>query len=210
MIVACSACGAKYRYDESRFEGKPLKRIRCTKCQTVFDVQNPSLAPQAQARPETPVANPSPVVPGAPSGSPSGDTTRMRRSSEDSPSETTKQFVFSKLKVTSLAQNLKLPAGKKLSLAVISGVDSGRNFPIEKARVVIGRSGADISLADTEISREHAALEIAEDLVTLLDLESTNGTFVAGNRVASAELENYGEFEVGGTTLMLIVTAETL
>jgi predicted Zn finger-like uncharacterized protein len=203
MIVACASCGAKYRYEESRFDGKASKRIRCTKCETVFEVLNPEVGLRPEPRPEPPAVNPAPV---------GGDTTQMRRPEHENPppSETTKQYVMAKLRAALPAQNLKLPAGKKLSLAVISGADSGRNFPIEKPRVVIGRSGADVSLSDSEISREHAAVEIADDIVTLVDLASTNGTFVNGTRIERADLENYGEFEVGGTTLMLIVTGETI
>jgi predicted Zn finger-like uncharacterized protein len=204
VIVACTACGAKYRYEGSRFGGKPSKRIRCTKCETVFEVHNPEFALRPELRPQPAVANPAPV--GA------EDTTRMRRfAHEPHPSgETTKEYILAKLNASSPAQNLKLPAGKKLSLAIISGADSGRNFPIEKPRVVIGRTGSDIPLSDSEISRAHAAIEIEDDVMTLVDLGSTNGTFVGGNRIESAELENYGEFEVGGTTLMLIVTGETI
>ena len=203
MIIACTACGAKYRYEESRFDGKPSKRIRCTKCDAIFEIHNPEFVLRPELQPEAPVANPAPVGP--------GDETRMRHSAyEPHPSDTTKEYILAKLKASSPAKNLKLPVGKKLSLAVISGTDSGRNFPIEKPRVVIGRSGADVPLSDSEISRAHAAVEIEDDLVTLVDLASTNGTFVNGNRIESAELENYGEFEVGGTTLMLIVTGETI
>ena len=204
MIVACSSCGAKYRYEEARFEGKPSKRIRCTKCETVFEVFNPEAGPPPEARSAPPVVNPAPVS--------AGDTTQMRNPGHDvpHPSETTKQYVLSKLRASLPSQNLKLPAGKKLSLAVISGADAGRNFSVEKPRIVIGRTGADVALSDSEISREHAAIEVADDIVTLVDLASTNGTFVNGNRVERSELDNYGEFEVGGTTLMLIVTGETL
>jgi len=204
MIVACASCGAKYRYEESRFEGKASKRIRCTKCETVFEVHNPEVALQPDVRSAPPVVNPAPVS--------TADTTQMRGPGHDGPhpSETTKQYVLSKLRASLPAQNLKLPAGKKLSLAVISGVDAGRNFPVEKPRIVIGRTGADVSLSDSEISREHAAIEVADDVVSLVDLASTNGTFVNGSRIERAELDNYGEFEVGGTTLMLIVTGEAL
>jgi pSer/pThr/pTyr-binding forkhead associated (FHA) protein len=124
--------------------------------------------------------------------------------------DTTKEYILAKLRSASPRQNLRLPSGKKLSLAVISGSDSGRNFPIEKPRVVIGRSEADIPLSDSEISRSHAAIEIEDEAVTVVDLGSTNGTFVGGSRIESCELENYGEFEVGGTTLMLIITGETI
>ncbi len=204
MIIACTACGAKYRYEESRFGGKASKRIRCTKCEFVFEVHNPEYVLRPELRPETAVANPAPV--GA------ADDTRMRPSVHEprSSGDTTKEYILAKLRDSAPRQNLRLPAGKKLSLAVISGSDSGRNFPLDKPRVVIGRSGSDIPLSDSEISRAHAAIEIEDDVVNLVDLGSTNGTFVAGARIESSELDNYGEFEVGGTTLMLIITGETL
>jgi S-DNA-T family DNA segregation ATPase FtsK/SpoIIIE len=99
-----------------------------------------------------------------------------------------------------------MPVGQKISLAVIAGPDSGKTFPVEKPRVVIGRAGSDVELSDAEISRAHAAVEVSDDTVTVFDLGSTNGTYVGGDRVESSMLDNYGEFEIGGTTLMLIVT----
>jgi hypothetical protein len=198
LIVACSTCGAKYRYEEGRFEGKPRKKIRCTKCEAVFEIANPIVDPPA--KPEFP-ANPPPV-----SG---GEVTFTRRLDShdyrEHPGEATREHVVSPSKAPH-SQNLRLPVGKKLSLAVISGPDSGTTFPVDKARMVIGRLGADIGLSDVEISREHAAVEVEDDSVVVFDLGSTNGTYVGGDRVESAPLDNYGEFEVGGTTLMLIVT----
>ncbi|HEY1433868.1 MAG TPA: FHA domain-containing protein, partial [Thermoanaerobaculia bacterium] len=94
----------------------------------------------------------------------------------------------------------------KLSLAVIAGPDAGKIYPIETPRVVIGREGVDLSLDDPEISRQHAAIEVAGDRVTVVDLGSSNGTLVGDEPVAEAPLENHGEFTIGGSTLMLIVT----
>ena len=220
VIIACTTCAAKYRYDESRFEGKASKRIRCTKCENVFEIHNAAFALRSDGAPESPWANPAPVVVGEETRIRPGSTPRQDRPglrlSHDSPArerddgDTTKEYILANLGAASPRQNLRLPAGTKLSLAVISGSDSGRNFPIDKARVVIGRVGSDVPLSDSEISRTHAAIEIEDEIVTLVDLGSTNGTFVDGNRIESAELENYGEFEVGGTTLMLIVAGETL
>ena len=42
--------------------------------------------------------------------------------------------------------------------------------------------------------------------VVVTDLNSTNGTFVQGERVENAELENHNEFRIGEHVLMLIVT----
>ena len=42
-----------------------------------------------------------------------------------------------------------------------------------------------------------------------MDLQSTNGTLVNGEKIeGSVELQNHSEFQVGSSTLMLIVTEE--
>ncbi len=101
----------------------------------------------------------------------------------------------------------KLPQGKRLSLAIIDGPDSGKVVRIDKPRMIIGRSGADLNLNDDETSRNHCAVEIRETLYLLQDLGSTNGTLVDGQKISGqVELYNQGEFQLGATTLMLIVT----
>jgi predicted Zn finger-like uncharacterized protein len=209
LIVACPACAARYRYDEARFEGKPSKKIRCTKCETIFEIANPA-APAPAAAPVR--ADPADVRATPPINPPlvGTDTTFTRRPEafdyRRRAGETTREHAVSRPKTAPHPVTLRLPVGKKLSLAVISGPDAGRTFPIEKPRVVVGRSGADVVLSDAEISRAHAAVEVEDDVVTVFDLGSTNGTYFGGERVESATLDHYGEFEVGGTTLMLIVT----
>ena len=200
MIVSCTSCGAKYRYDEARFEGKPSKKIRCTKCQTIFEVTNPA-AEAAVAPPPARPDNPSPLV--------GSDMTYTRKPSDGLAHEDrTKEYIVppAKDRPQRSTANLRLPTGKRFSLAAISGTDAGKTFPVVKPRMVIGRTGADVNLSDAEISRNHAAVEFEEETVTLVDLGSTNGTFVDGQRIDTAPLSNYGEFEIGGTTLMLIVT----
>ena len=102
------------------------------------------------------------------------------------------------------ARPLRMPEGVRLSLACISGPDSGRIFEIEKPRVVIGRANADIVVSDIQCSRQHAAIEVQDENVFLVDLGSTNGTYVFDQRIGRAELDNRTEFEIGTTTLMLI------
>ena len=53
MIIQCSECKTRYHYDEARFAGAPAKKIRCTKCATIFEIRNPSLAaPPPDFQPE--------------------------------------------------------------------------------------------------------------------------------------------------------------
>ena len=102
------------------------------------------------------------------------------------------------------ARPFRLPSDQRLSLACISGPDSGRIFEIDKPRVVIGRANSDIVVADIQCSRQHAAIEVLDEHVFIVDLNSTNGTYVNDQRVNRVELENRTEFEIGMTTLMLI------
>ena len=184
MIIECDRCYTRYRYDEARFEGKPTKRVRCTKCLAIFEIFNAD-----------------PLEPGLPApgaGKPEETVSRLEEK------RTTRQ----RTQARGAEEPLRLPEDAKLSLAVIAGPEAGRIFPIVKPRVVIGRHDADINVDDPEISRQHAAIEVAGDRVTLFDLGSTNGTFVESGPIAEVRLENQGEFTIGGSTLMLIITAK--
>src|SRR4051794_4099556 len=126
VIIECTSCRARYQYDEDRFERKPSKKIKCAKCQTVFEIHNPAFAEKkprvdgestAARHDETNIARPKPKV---------EDTTAQ-----------------SELPVTAdtgkSAPAMELPVGKRLSLAIIDGPDAGNVFRIEKLRVTIGR-----------------------------------------------------------------------
>src|SRR5688572_29740254 len=45
VIIECPSCNSKYNYDEERFERRPSKKIKCARCQTIFDIHNPAFAP---------------------------------------------------------------------------------------------------------------------------------------------------------------------
>jgi len=201
VIIECTNCHSKYQYDEDRFEGRPSKKIKCAKCQQIFEIFNPK-APAPVAQSAAPPA-------AAPARKPDvGDSTFHRR--EDR-ARLQKQMIEEEAPPPppKPSSNLQLPQGKRLSLAIIDGPDAGSVFRIEKPRVTIGRTGADLNLNDTEASRQHAAVEVRETDYQLLDLGSTNGTLLEGQKISGpTELQNHSEFVVGSSTLMLIVTEE--
>jgi len=184
VIVSCPSCKARYQYDESRFGESLSKKLKCTKCETIFEVTRPG-ADEGARTAERPVP----------------------RAVED----TTKQYDL-KREATShadpeLPQLAPLPANRRYSLAVILGANAGQIYPITKPRTVLGRgAGSDLQLQDSEVSRRHAMLEIRGDDASLSDLSSTNGTFVDGVRVQKAAISSNQEFSLGTTTLMFIVT----
>jgi len=194
LIIECTNCHAKYQYDDERFERKPSKKIKCARCQHIFEIFNPAFAVQPAAKS-------------------AGESTAMRRDGEprkEPPKESsTSEAYVPQHSTDKLTEALQMPVGKRLSLAIIDGPDAGSVFRIEKPRVTVGRSNADLTLNDTEASRNHAAVEVRDTLYMLVDLGSTNGTIFEGQRVAGAvELQNHSEFVVGTSTLMLIVTED--
>jgi predicted Zn finger-like uncharacterized protein len=198
VIIECTNCHARYQYDEDRFERKASKKIKCAKCSTIFEIHNPAFA-------EKPVA---PSV--------ASDATFARRDAGKKPpyQDTTEQSPIPKrndpFAPAAPADQPALPAGKRLSLAIINGTDAGNVYRIEKPRVTVGRSGADLTINDTEASRQHAAIEVRDAVIRLEDLSSTNGTLVDGEKITEpVELTNHSEFQIGGTTIMLIVTDES-
>lgn len=192
MIIECPSCQAKYNYDEDRFDRRPSKKIKCARCANIFEIHNPAFAQKDDTAPRneldaTSAAKPAPKF-----------------------VETTEQSAIPESRRTDKHEPaLALPPGRRLSLAILDGPDAGQVFRVEKPRITIGRSGADLTLNDTEASRVHAALEIRDMLITVSDLGSTNGTLVNGDKITEpVELSNQSEFQVGATTLMLIVTED--
>jgi predicted Zn finger-like uncharacterized protein len=201
VIIECTNCRARYQYDDERFERKASKKIKCAKCATVFEIHNPSLggskpasAPPAPTGDRT-FSKPTPVQP--------------RQTPPPPPPPRMSEPAEEKRPTGTMGGAPQMPAGKRLSLAVINGPDAGNVYRIEKPRVTIGRTGADLALNDTEVSRIHAAVEIRDLTYVLEDMKSTNGTLVEEQKISGpVELMNQGEFQIGGTTIMLIVTEE--
>ncbi len=68
----------------------------------------------------------------------------------------------------------------------------GRTYALEEHRTVIGRSStADITISDTGVSRKHLEVTQAGSRWIARDLGSTNGSYVDGQELRSAETELY-------------------
>jgi pSer/pThr/pTyr-binding forkhead associated (FHA) protein len=75
----------------------------------------------------------------------------------------------------------------------------------------IGRvSGADFILDAALVSRLHCRLEAGDGAMVVVDLESTNGTFVNGNRVDRGTVSNGDRLRVGRVELTVERVADTL
>jgi pSer/pThr/pTyr-binding forkhead associated (FHA) protein len=87
------------------------------------------------------------------------------------------------------------------AVVVKTGPEAGRRVELG-VEVVIGRQDADLVLEDPEVSRRHAVLRRSGESVVIEDLDSTNGTFVEGERIRKPITVGPGdEVRVGRTTL---------
>ncbi len=92
------------------------------------------------------------------------------------------------------------------SLFVIQGRDQGTRYELREPVVTVGRDKSSvIQLHDTEISRRHAELHREELRYRLVDLDSSNGTFVNSQRVDSQLLGSGDRVQLGRT--LMIFTA---
>jgi diguanylate cyclase (GGDEF)-like protein len=99
--------------------------------------------------------------------------------------------------------------GKRPCLVILAGPRLGELVAVEGRRgLVIGRDPlAELHLQDPGVSRRHARISVEGDppSVRLYDLESTNGTWVDGERIAVHTLRPGDKFRVGQTTVVRFV-----
>ena len=180
MQAACSHCGAQYILNDAQISDHPRVQFRCAKCGQVSMVE-------VARRPErTQVVSPLPSFARGEGAPGPGDD------------------------FASQHQELSLPAGRAVTLSVIAGPAKGQAHMLSKPRVVLGRVEADMEINDPEVSGSHCAVEVKDDMVRLRDLDSTNGTYVNGERVRAAELEHLSEFRIGSTVVLLTITSKRL
>lgn len=89
-----------------------------------------------------------------------------------------------------------VPAGA--TIRVLRGFFEGLEVPLDRDWLVVGRGrSADVVIAESTISRAHAALGYRDGGYFVQDLGSTNGTLVNGSRRERAELDEGDEIQMG-------------
>jgi len=95
------------------------------------------------------------------------------------------------------------------SLFVIRGNDQGTRFELEGEAAGVGRDVSNVvQLHDTEVSRQHAEIRRADGGYRIVDLRSSNGTFVNGQRVDEHRLTSGDQVQIGGTLMLFTRPAE--
>ena len=114
-----------------------------------------------------------------------------------------------KTAVHSISDLLGAPAAQQQSayLIVISAKTAsgiGRMFKLDRSETVLGRSTeAQFQVEDDGISRKHAkVMSLGDGRFQLVDLGSTNGTFLNGVKVSTAPVRDGDKIQIGSNTVL--------
>jgi diguanylate cyclase (GGDEF)-like protein len=106
-----------------------------------------------------------------------------------------------KTSITTQVDLKTLEGGARPALVVMTGKQLGKKYDLVKDEAIIGRSSdCEIPVKEEDISRNHARLEVEKGgKVKVIDLGSTNGTFVNKKKVKEAYLDNGDQLRCGNT-----------
>ncbi len=109
--------------------------------------------------------------------------------------------------VPKLSGSLQSSSDPRYGLRFISGKYQGGEYALaEGQEIVIGRSSElDMVLVEEMVSRKHARIALAEGVISIADLGSTNGTFVNGEKVDEGTLKE-GDRVLIGTNILKVVS----
>ncbi|MGN7249525.1 FtsK/SpoIIIE domain-containing protein [Arthrobacter sp. SAFR-014] len=99
----------------------------------------------------------------------------------------------------------ELPAA--VLLVVDSGPAAGSVLPLRRGSYRIGRTNAELTIPDADLSREHARLEVTDKSLTLVDLGSINGTEVDGKRVSKTAVAIGSRIRCGNSSMSVVLAA---
>ena len=87
------------------------------------------------------------------------------------------------------------------ALVILTGKLIGKKYDLAKDENVIGRSGdCEVAIEEEDISRSHARLTVAKGRVIVVDLGSTNGTYINRRKVKGCvQLQNGDQLRCGNT-----------
>jgi two-component system cell cycle response regulator len=97
-------------------------------------------------------------------------------------------------------------AQRRAWLTVLTGTEAGRVYPLSPGVMTIGReAGADVVLADKQVSRRHTQVELRPDgSAVAWDCSSRNGTMLGRQALGSAPrvLRDGAKLQIGGALVL--------
>src|SRR2546423_736813 len=105
-----------------------------------------------------------------------------------------------KTSITTQVDLKTLEGGARPALVVMTGKQLGKKFDLGEKSVIGRSSECEVSIKEEDLSRQHAEVYVEGDgRVKVVDLGSTNGTFVNKKKIKDAYLENGDQLRCGNT-----------
>ncbi len=95
---------------------------------------------------------------------------------------------------------LRAPKASGWSIKAHHSALANRVFPLKDINIIGRANECDICLAAAHLSRRHAPLQIIDGMLFVKDLDSSNGTFLNGTRVAEARVKRGDELRFDALT----------
>src|SRR3981189_1627711 len=87
---------------------------------------------------------------------------------------------------------------------IVKQHDRTQQYPLCEGRTIVGRAPlCDVVINDDSISRQHARLVVPPDGVQLSDLQSRNGTYLAGEPIGEVTLRGGEQLRFGDVEAIL-------
>ena len=184
-------------------------KLTCPNCQTSYQIADDKI-PEKGARANCPNCGQAILIPGT--GSEGKPSSLLSESSKVDYGQTM-AYDFSEVdqsqtEISALLEKTseRQPFIEEGLVISLRDIQTGEDFPLSRAEVTVGRSGTDITVDDPEVSRRHCQIKVFGNRIAILDLQSTNGTFVNGKKVMTAHLGASEQFAVGNTVFELVNT----
>lgn len=92
-----------------------------------------------------------------------------------------------------------------MKLIAQTGPCAGQEFPLTKSVISIGRAaGNDVAIRDMRLSRQHAQIRQQAQEWVIVDLGSTNGTYVNDKRITGPQVVRSGDRIMLGETTLIV------
>ena len=100
-----------------------------------------------------------------------------------------------------------VPSERALAYVVLfTGENPDRIYGVKSSSVLLGRADdVDVSLADASVSSHHARIVSSGQGFEIIDLDSTNGTFVGGKRTLRSPLRNADHVTLGNVDFIFLL-----
>jgi len=108
-------------------------------------------------------------------------------------------------KFSTVRRDRAVPEEGNSLLVVLRGPEVGRIVPLFRDETTIGRAkDAVVCLADAKVSRQHAVVRRIAESFDIIDLGSTNGTWVNSEKCDHAVLKDQDRIEIGVSVVKFV------